>query len=256
MKTTSDALDAGLLRSPNGRVIGTGGFIDTPNQRLADPARLPIVTAEDLAQVPIDGRSGRRLCARRRRDRRPRAPAARSATRSSTTARPDAHRREVPVGEHARRDARASSDALDELRPGLPGHRDRLRRSSGRRTSSRSRSHNLTRGADPRLRCSSCSCWSLFLFEWRTALISLVAIPLSLMAAALVLDAARGDDQHDGARRVRDRRRRRRRRRDHRHREHRPTPAAAPRGGQRRSRPRRSSSTPRSRCAARSSTRR
>ena len=29
----------------------------------------------------------------------------------------------------------------------------------------------------------------LFLFEWRTALISLVAIPLSLLTAALILDA-------------------------------------------------------------------
>ena len=38
-----------------------------------------------------------------------------------------------------------------------------------------------------------------FLFEWRTALISVVAIPLSLMAAALVLYCARHDDQHDDA---------------------------------------------------------
>ena len=40
--------------------------------------------------------------------------------------------------------------------------------------------------------CSSSSCWSPFLFEWRTALISLIAIPLSLMAAVLVL-YLRGD---------------------------------------------------------------
>ena len=43
----------------------------------------------------------------------------------------------------------------------------------------------------------------LFLFEWRTALISLVAIPLSLMAAAMVL-WARDVDQHDGPGGVRD----------------------------------------------------
>ncbi|MCI0687438.1 MAG: efflux RND transporter permease subunit, partial [Sporichthyaceae bacterium] len=35
MEVTADALDAGLLRFSDGAVIGTGGFIDTPNQRLS-----------------------------------------------------------------------------------------------------------------------------------------------------------------------------------------------------------------------------
>ena len=40
MDDTADALDVGLLQfSAGGRVIGTGGFIDTANQRLADRAR-------------------------------------------------------------------------------------------------------------------------------------------------------------------------------------------------------------------------
>ena len=34
METTSQALDVGLLQFDKGNVIGTGGFIDTPNQRL------------------------------------------------------------------------------------------------------------------------------------------------------------------------------------------------------------------------------
>lgn len=34
MQVTSDALDAGLVQYSDGAVIGTGGFIDTPNQRL------------------------------------------------------------------------------------------------------------------------------------------------------------------------------------------------------------------------------
>ena len=70
-----------------------------------------------------------------------------------------------------------------------------------------------------------------FLFQWRAALISLAAIPLSLMAAALVLYAAGRHDQHDGAGGVRDLGRGGRRRRDHRHREHRPPAAADPGGG-------------------------
>ena len=69
--------------------------------------------------------------------------------------------------------------------------RDRRRRSSARPTSSTWRSTTSP------WRCCSAACsWSrvlvAFLFEWRTALISLVAIPLSLMAAVLVL-YLRGD---------------------------------------------------------------
>ncbi|HZA24817.1 MAG TPA: efflux RND transporter permease subunit, partial [Dehalococcoidia bacterium] len=44
MTTTSDALDAGLMQFSDGAVIGTGGFIDTPNQRLQVQHVLPIVT--------------------------------------------------------------------------------------------------------------------------------------------------------------------------------------------------------------------
>ncbi len=53
MQTTSDALDAGLLHFSNGAVIGTGGFLDTPNQRLSVRSVLPIVTPEKMALVPI-----------------------------------------------------------------------------------------------------------------------------------------------------------------------------------------------------------
>ena len=42
----------------------------------------------------------------------------------------------------------------------------------------------------------------LFLFEWRVALISLLTIPLSLMATLLVLQRARSDGQHDDPGRV------------------------------------------------------
>src|SRR5262245_38947522 len=35
MDTTAESLDAGLLRYSNGSVVGTGGFVETPNQRLS-----------------------------------------------------------------------------------------------------------------------------------------------------------------------------------------------------------------------------
>jgi CzcA family heavy metal efflux pump len=54
MDVTADALDVGLLQYSEGSVIGTGGFIDTPNQRIGIRSVLPIVTPEELAKVPVN----------------------------------------------------------------------------------------------------------------------------------------------------------------------------------------------------------
>src|SRR3954447_4518079 len=54
MEATADAVDSGLLRFSTGSVIGTGGVVETPNQRLGVRNVLPIVTPADLAQVPVD----------------------------------------------------------------------------------------------------------------------------------------------------------------------------------------------------------
>src|SRR5689334_1141160 len=59
MQTTSDAVDSGLLRFSTGAVIGTGGTIETPNQRIGVHHVLPVVTPADLAQVPITSKHGR-----------------------------------------------------------------------------------------------------------------------------------------------------------------------------------------------------
>src|SRR6266508_1893402 len=61
METTADALDVGLLKFSNGAVVGTGGFLDTPNQRLQVRHILPITTPEDLSQVIIETQSGKAL---------------------------------------------------------------------------------------------------------------------------------------------------------------------------------------------------
>src|SRR3954471_6221570 len=59
MEATADALDSGLLRFSTGSVIGTGGTVETPNQRLSVRNVLPIVTPADLARVPLhDGAGG------------------------------------------------------------------------------------------------------------------------------------------------------------------------------------------------------
>ena len=86
MATTADALDAGILQFSDGAVIGTGGFVDTPNQRLA------------VQHVPADrhrrgsgqgdrstARNGERLTARATSPTSSRTTSRCSATRSSTT---------------------------------------------------------------------------------------------------------------------------------------------------------------------------
>jgi len=53
MNAGSDALEIGLLKyTPNGKVL-TGGFFDTPNQRLELRHALPVIGPEDLARVTI-----------------------------------------------------------------------------------------------------------------------------------------------------------------------------------------------------------
>jgi CzcA family heavy metal efflux pump len=57
MDTTSDALDVSLLMFSEGSFIGTGGFIDTPNQRVGVRSVLPIITPEQIGEVPIKERT-------------------------------------------------------------------------------------------------------------------------------------------------------------------------------------------------------
>ena len=72
---------------------------------------------------------------------------------------------------------------------------------------------------------------SAFLFEWRTAFISLLAIPLSLISALVVLEMLRRGDQRDDPGRFGGRDRGGGRRRDHRRGEHRATIAPSAREG-------------------------
>jgi CzcA family heavy metal efflux pump len=61
IKTTGNSLWASPLSFLEASTPGTGGWIDTPNQRLGIRHILPIQTAEDLAQVPIEGAPSKRL---------------------------------------------------------------------------------------------------------------------------------------------------------------------------------------------------
>src|SRR5688572_13448516 len=61
MNVTADAVDAGLLQYSSGSFIGRGGWIETPDQRMGIRHVLPIVTTEDLAQVPLENGKGATL---------------------------------------------------------------------------------------------------------------------------------------------------------------------------------------------------
>ena len=58
METTAEAVDSGLLLHDEGSIIGPGGIVETPNQRLNVRSVLPIITPNDLAQVPIETATG------------------------------------------------------------------------------------------------------------------------------------------------------------------------------------------------------
>src|SRR5919109_600557 len=61
MNVTADSLDAGLLQYSDGAVVGTGGFIETPGQRLNIRNVQPIVDPQQLGDVPLARRDGRTL---------------------------------------------------------------------------------------------------------------------------------------------------------------------------------------------------
>ena len=184
MQVTSNALDAPLLSHSPGALVGTGGFVDTPNQRLGVVNVLPVVEPADLAEVSFEDGNGRTI---RLAD-----------VADIVTGHPpligDAVVNDGPglllivekfPGANTLEVTRGVEEALDALRPGLEGIEidSTIFRPA---TFIEMAIDNLTLAL-----LIGCILVVLilvaFLFEWRTAFISLVSIPLSLMAAALVL---------------------------------------------------------------------
>lgn len=163
---------------------GPGGFLDTPNQRLAVRQAAAVRTPEDLAEAVVAHRSGVAL---RLGD-----------VAVVTTGFPP------PIGDAVINDrpglllivekqpwgntlelTRDVEAALDALRPGLKGveiDSTIFRPATFIERSLRNLGRALVLGCGLVVLILV-----LFLAEWRTALVSLTAIPLSLLAAALVL---------------------------------------------------------------------
>ncbi|MDP9206964.1 MAG: efflux RND transporter permease subunit, partial [Actinomycetota bacterium] len=184
MGVTADALDAGILRFSDGASIGTGGFIETPNQRLGVRHVLPIATPDDLAKVTIEQRRGKALrlgdVADVVVDHQPLIGDAvingGPGLMLIVEKLPWGNTLEVTRGVEA---------AIDEMRPGLPGMEidTTIFRPA---TFVETAIHNLSRA----LLLGSLLViliLVLFLYNWRAAVISAVAIPLSLLAAGYVL---------------------------------------------------------------------
>jgi CzcA family heavy metal efflux pump len=184
METTSNALDAGLLQFAEGATVGTGGFFETANQRISARSVLPIVTPEDMARVPLARRGGRQL----------RIGDVAKVVYGNQPLIGDAVVNDGPglllvveklQGANTLAVTRGVEDAIDQLRPGLPGVT--IDSTIFRPASFIEQAiHNLTIALI--LGCALVvAVLVAFLFEWRAAFISLVAIPLSLVAAGVVL---------------------------------------------------------------------
>lgn len=184
MRVTSDALAAGLLRYSNGAVVGTGGFIDTPNQRFPVAHVMAPPTVESLSQVVIEERDGKPLLLSDVADIViDHQPLIGDAVINDgpglmliVEKLPWANTLEV---------TRGVEEALAEMQPGLTGIEvdpEIFRPASFIETSIDNLTEALLLGS-----LLVAVILIFFLFEWRSALISLVAIPLSLLAAGVVL---------------------------------------------------------------------
>jgi CzcA family heavy metal efflux pump len=184
MNVTADSLDAGLLQYSDGAVIGTGGFIESNGERMNIRNVLPIETPNDLAKVPIESRNGKPL----------RLADLGHVVEDHQPLHGDAVINDGPglmlivqkyPGANTLEVTRGVEDAVDKLRPGLPGME--IDTTIFRPATFIEQSiDNLTLALIIGV-LLVVLILAAFLFEWRTAFISLIAIPLSLVAALMVL---------------------------------------------------------------------
>jgi CzcA family heavy metal efflux pump len=184
MEATSDSVDSGLLKFSSASVIGTGGAVERDGKRLGIRSVLPIVTPADLGRVSVESTDG-------------------TPVRMDEVA--DVKEDHQPlIGDAVIGDGpglllvieklpwgstltitKGVEDVIRTLQPGLP---DVVFDTSifQQATFIDTAIHNLTQALLLGF-LLVVVILALFLFEWRVALISLLTIPLSLMAAMLVL---------------------------------------------------------------------
>jgi CzcA family heavy metal efflux pump len=185
MNVTGDALDAGLLKYNQGAIVGTGGFVESGSQRLNISNVQPAVGPQQLGDVPVASRDGRTL----------RLADVANVVEDYQPLWGDADINRGPGlllvvqkfrGANTMEVTNGIEDAIDEMRPGLPGM-DIDTTIFRPATFIEQSIDNLTRALVIGILLVILII-AAFLFEFRTAFISLIAIPLSLIAAVLVLD--------------------------------------------------------------------
>ena len=185
METTANALDAGVLQFAQAFTVGTGGFVESSDGRMNVRNVQPIVTEADLAQVAVEKANGQvvrlsdlgnvvedhiPLWGDALIDQRP-------GLMLIVQKLPRANTLEVTHG---------VEDAMDEMGPGLPGitiQTDLFRPA----TFIDRAIHNLFTALVLGVMLVVLIL-AAFLLEWRTAFISLLAIPISLVGAVLILE--------------------------------------------------------------------
>jgi CzcA family heavy metal efflux pump len=187
MDVASDALDAGLLKYSKGAVVGTGGFLEVNGQRLNVRNVQPIRGPEQLAEVPVIERDGKMI----------RLSDLGKVLVDSGPLFGDAVINDGPGlmlvvqkfrGANTVEVTKGVEEAMREMQPGLPSI-DVDTTIFRPATFIEQSLDNLTLAMGIGILLVVLIIIA-FLFEWRTAFISLIAIPLSLIASVLVLDLA------------------------------------------------------------------
>ncbi|MDC8756623.1 efflux RND transporter permease subunit [Janthinobacterium fluminis] len=186
MDAAADALDVGMLKHRSGHEIGTGGFIDTPNQRLVVRHILPNLTPAELGKVPLDTPKG--------------AAPVRLGDVATIVRDTQPHLNgdaiindglglmlivEKLAWGNTMEVTRGIEEALDKLRPGLPGIA--IDTTIFRPATFIEDALGNLGGAMLIGFALIVAVLLLFLYEWRVALISVVSIPLSVVSAGLIL---------------------------------------------------------------------
>ena len=187
METTSNALDYGLLRYSAAAKTRIDGMIETPNQRLAIFHKSPVFTPEHLAEVPIALKTQRRTAP-------PRLNEIATVKYDTWPLIGDAVINDGPglmmiveklPWANTLDVTRGVEEVLATMRPGLPGieiDTTIFRPATFIDLSLDNLTVALVVGS-----ILVILVLGAFLYEWRVALISVIAIPLSLVAAGTVL---------------------------------------------------------------------
>jgi CzcA family heavy metal efflux pump len=184
MQATSDSVDSGLLKYTNASVIGTGGAIQTGSQQLGIRRVLPILAAADFARATALSREGTPVplgqVANVVEDHQPLVGDAVVGGGPGLLLVLEKY----PWG-NTLQITQGVQDAIKALQPGLPGVKfdtQVFRQADFIDIAIKNLTQALVIGF-----LLVVAIVLGFLYEWRVALISLLTIPLSLLAAMLVL---------------------------------------------------------------------